>query len=76
MKRKFEISMAQALPGRVKCFKRGTYHRILLKDDARPCRERVRGGSRAGGLIKEEEDKILLKNNIPHVPNLTLYPHQ
>ena len=42
----------------------GIYHRILLKDDARPCRERVRGGAPGEELIREEEAKMLLKNDI------------
>ena len=42
----------------------GIYHRILLKDDTRPCRERVRGGAPGEELTKDEEVKMLLKNDI------------
>ena len=42
----------------------GIYHRILLEDGTRPCRERVRGGAPAEEKIKEDEIKMLLENDI------------
>jgi len=42
----------------------GIYHRILLEDGTRPCRERIRSGAPAEEKIKEDEIKMLIENDI------------